>query len=271
MKEKILALGALLVFGVFKNPAEQHMLQTQRTAGFQLARVNEDVRAQLGQMGFIAALSGFRAVMADFLWIRAGNAFEATDWNRLEMFLHSATQLQPRAVVFWEMAHFHMAYDAATAQLEDVSREPREALRRRAARQYMEIGERFLRRGIEFNPMSSKLYEHMANLCKNRFRDHVRAAYYYEEASIRPGAMQYLKRFAAFELAQVAGMEGEAYRRLRALYEEGPVNHVPTLLHSLHDLEEKLAVPQEQRVYSNTPSLETGRPIPSAPKTAETP
>jgi hypothetical protein len=250
MKNTLLAIGALLVFGVFKNPAEQHMLVRQRESGFQLARIHEDVRTQLGQMGFIAALSGFRAVMSDLLWIRAGAAFEETDWNRLEMFMHTATQLQPRAVVFWEMAHFHMAYDAATAKREDVLRQPKESLRRRAEREYVEIGERFLQRGIEFNPDNSRLLEHLGNLYRNRMRDHWRAAQCYAAASEKPGAMAYLRRFAAFELAQVPGMEQEAYAQLCALYREGPAQHVPTLLHYLEVLAEKLAVPVEQRPYN---------------------
>lgn len=266
MKRALLALGALILFGVFKNPAEQQMLLTQRAAGFQLARLNEDVRAQLGQMGFVAALSGFRAVMADLMWVRAGNAFEQTDWNRLEMFLHSATQLQPRAIVFWEMAHYHMAYDAAIAMRDDIHRQPQEALRRRAERSFLEIGEGFLQRGIQFNPENSRLYELLGNLYGRRFRDPLRAARSYAEAAERPGAMQYLRRFAAFELAKVPGMEEEAYRQLKQLYLEGEINRVPTLLTLIQKLEEKLAVPEQERVYSNRPSSEAERPDLQSPK-----
>lgn len=271
MKRILLALGALLIFGVFKNPAEQHMLELQRGAGFQLARLSEDIRVQLGQMGFIAALSGFRAVMADLLWIRAGGAFEATDWPRLEMFLHSATRLQPRAIVFWEMAHFHMAYDAATAMREDVLRQSSEALRRRAERQYIESGERFLQQGLEFNPDNARLYEHLGNLYRNRLRDHAKAARCYAVSAGKPGAMQYVRRFAAFEWAQVPGMEKEAYNQLRELYLESPVNHVPTLLHYLGELEEKLAVPSHERVYSKPSSPEAGRQKSPSEKAAEIP
>jgi hypothetical protein len=271
MKRILLAFGALLIFGVFKNPAEQHLLVVQQGAGFQLARLGEDIRVQLGQMGFVAALSGFRALMADLLWIRAGTAFEATDWTRLEMFLHSATRLQPRAIVFWEMAHFHMAYDAATAMREDTQRQPSEALRRRAERQYIEIGERFLQQGIEFNPENARLYEHLGNLYRNRLRDHARAARCYAASAEKPGAMQYVRRFAAFEWAKVPGMEQEAYNRLRDLYLESPMNHVPTLLHYLGELEEKLAVPAQERVYSKPSPPDAVRQKPDGEKAAEVP
>jgi hypothetical protein len=267
MKQTFLALGTLLVFGVFKNPAEHHMLQQQRNVGFQMARLNEDIRVQLGQMGFIAALSGFRAVMADLLWIRAGIAFESTEWPRLEMFLHSATRLQPRAVVFWEMAHYHMAYDAATAMREDIHRQPSEALRRRAEREYIEAGERFLLRGIEFNPENSRLHEHLGNLYARKQWDHLKAARCYATAAEKPGAMMYLRRFAAFELAKVPGMEADAYKLLKDLYLEGPVHHVPTLLHQLRALEEKLSVPDGERVYSKGSSSDAGQAgTPDAPR-----
>ncbi len=250
MKSLFTVLFGLLAFGVLKTPAEHHLLEEERASGFQLAQVNNNTRAQLGQMGFIAALSGFRAVMADFLWIQAGNSFESTDWARLEMFLHSATQLQPRAVVFWEMAHYHMAYDAAIAVKGDESRQPNLALRRRAEREFQQIGEGFLLRGIQFNPDNARLYECLGNLYKNRMQDHLRASQSYAASAQKPGAMGYVRRFAVFELAKVPGREQEAYEQLTQLYLEGPQQRVPTLLTLLKELEQKLSIPEDSRVYS---------------------
>jgi hypothetical protein len=250
LKRIVAVLFGLLAFGVLKTPAEHHLLEEQRASGFQLAQVNNNTRAQLGQMGFVAALSGFRAVMADLLWIRAGNAFEATDWNRLEMFLHSATQLQPRAIIFWEMSHYHMAYDAAIAVKGDEQRQPNQALRRRAEREFHQIGEGFLLRGIGFNPESARLYECLGNLYKNRMQDHLKASQSYAMSAQRAAAMGYVRRFAVFELAKVPGMESEAYEQLKELYLEGPHQRVPTLLTLLKEMEQKLAVPEDLRVHS---------------------
>jgi hypothetical protein len=217
-------------------------------------------------MGFVAALSGFRAVMADLLWIRAGTAFEKTEWGRMKLLLESATQLQPKFVTFWEMAHFHMAYDAATAvnpklppRPGEAIQQPSEALRRKAEREYLHIGEQFLLDGIAFNPDSSRLYERLGTLYSKKLFDYERAYEAYTAAAQKPGAMGYVRRFAAFALAEVPGREREAYAKLRALYDEGDSQRVPTLLHLLQRLEEKLAVPDSERVYIPA-SLETVRP-----------
>ncbi len=263
MKKVLLVAVILLSFGLLKTPLEQHLLQTQRTAGFQMARLNLNSRTQLGQGGFIAALSGFRALMADLLWIRAGTAFEQTAWSRMELLLHSATQLQPKAVLFWEMAHFHMAYDAATSRRMDDKHQPVAALRRKAELEFIHIGEGFLKDGLAFNPESSRLWERLGDLYNRRLSNHASAAEAYAIAAIKPGAMGYLRRFAAYELARVPSRENEAYTQLRALYDEGPAQRVPTLVHLVQELEQKLAVPIAQRAYVPKAAPEPSDPPPA--------
>ena len=260
MKKVLLTLALLLGFGLVKTPLERRLHLAQTAQGFQLARLHLGTRQQLGQGGFIAALSGFRALMADLLWIRAGVAFEQTAWSRMELLLHSATQLQPRAVLFWEMSHYHMAYDAATAMRSGSNAAPTAALRRKAEVAFLRIGETFLQDGITFNPESSRLWERLGDLYANRLSDHSLAAEAYEKAAQLPKAMTYLRRFAAYELAKVPGREKEAYAKLRALYGEGKVQQMPTLLHLLGQLEEKLAVPQAQRAYIEKTASEGSEP-----------
>jgi hypothetical protein len=242
-----IALPVLLLaaFGWWKAPAEHRLLKTQRGAGFQLASLSADARAQLGQSGFIAALSGFRALMADLLWIKAGTSFERTEWSRMQLLMHTATRLQPRAVLFWEMAQAHMAYDAATAMRMDDERQPSPALRRKAELQFIRIGETFLKDGIAFNSDSSRLWEKLGDLYSRRLYAHREAHEAYLEAARRPGAMSYLRRFSAYELAKIPGREADAYNALKALYEEGEAQRLPTLLRLLDMLGKKLAVTPE--------------------------
>lgn len=249
MKRWALTSALLLGFGALKAPGEHALLKDQRAAGFQAAQLNTQLRSQIGQMGFVAALSGFRAIMADLVWIRAGAAFEKTEWGRMKLLLESATQLQPKAVLFWEMAHFHMAYDAATSVRENTAAQPSEALRRKAEREYIKIGEQFLLNGIAFNPDSAKLHERLGTLYGKRLYDHAKAAEAFEACAKKPGALPYVRRFAAYELAEVPGREREAYEKLRSLFAEGESQRLPTLLRLLSRLEEKLAVPTEKRVY----------------------
>src|SRR5204863_427732 len=132
------------------------------------------LREQIGQSAFIAVLGGFRSVMADLLFIDAYSAWERTDWTYLLLRLRQATELQPRAILFWEMAGWHMAWNAGTAAMEDDSKSP--AARRRLQHDYLELGEDFLVRGIAYNPEKPQLYEALARLYRDKFHDHARAA-----------------------------------------------------------------------------------------------
>jgi hypothetical protein len=61
--------------------------------------------------------------------------------------------------------------------------------------------------------------------------------------------MQYVHRFAVYELAQCPGHEREAYEKLLELYNRGKEEQLPTLLRWLGHLQEELNIPAEQRVY----------------------
>src|SRR6266568_1375679 len=79
----VLALATLLAFGVMKLPAEQELAVQHRQSHFGGIELNLDLRERIGQLGFIAALSGFRAMVADLLFIQAHVAWERTEWGRL--------------------------------------------------------------------------------------------------------------------------------------------------------------------------------------------
>jgi hypothetical protein len=254
----LLLVLTLLGFGLLKTPLEQALVAAQRAHGFQLAELSLSTREQLGQAGFVAALSGFRAVRADMLWIRAGTAFEQTAWSRMELLLRSATQLQPKATQFWEMAQYHMAYDAATSARYNEKALPSSALRRKAEMQFIRIGEGFLKDGLAFNPQSARLWERLGDLYSRRLENHLLASEAYTKASLAPKSPSYLRRFAAYELAKIPGQEAAAYQRLKELYLEGSAQRLPTLVRLVSELEEKLAVPQDQRAYSRQSSAEPG-------------
>jgi hypothetical protein len=242
-------LAVLLVFGWCKLPIEKRLTQQHRSAFFHGARLDLDLRQQIGQLGFLAALSGFRSLVADFLWIRAHTAWEQTQWGRMALLLNNVTALQPRSLLFWEMSAWHMAWNASVAALED-PRQPRQALRIKAQREYFRLGEDFLLRGIQNNPDRYLLYDRLGLLYREKFRDSCRAAEQFARAAALPGAPPYEKRFAAYSLAECPGREREAYEKLRALYKVGEDERLPTLLTKLAELQEKLNVPQEERLYT---------------------
>jgi len=252
LKPRLIALAILIAFGIVRMPVESRLEDTQKSLHYHGAKLNLDVRQQLGQLSFVAALSGFRALVADVLWLEVHSAWERTEWGRLKVLCDTITALQPRNMMFWDMAAWHMAYNASVAAREDKS-QPQEALRLRAEREYWKLGEDFLVRGIQNNPDHAFLYEALARVYREKFKDHLRSSEYFDKAGTFPDAMAYTHRFAAYELAEVPGREREAYDRLKALYLKGEDEHLPTLVRLVGELEEKLNVPAADRIYNPEP------------------
>jgi hypothetical protein len=237
----ILALIAILFL-----PAKLKLESDLARQGLATGPLNIDVRERIGQTAFIAVLGGFRSVIADLLFIDAHAAWERTDWTHLLLRLRQSTELQPHAIMFWDIAGWHMAWNASIAAENDESRAP--AARQRSSREYIELGRDFLNRGIGNNPHKPQLYEALARLQRDRLHDHAGAAENFYKASQLPGCASYDERFSAYELSACEGREREAYERLRALYLRGEKERLPTLIARLRSLEEKLNIPRDEWV-----------------------
>lgn len=249
MKRIAIVLAALLLFGAVKFPLEKALDQEHRNAYFRGARLNLSLREQIGQGAFLAALSGFRGVIADLLSLQANEAWQNTQWSRVILLYNQITTLEPRLPLHWEMAADYLAFDASVNALED-PRIPRQSLRVKASREYIQIGRDFLERGIRNNPDRHLLYTRLGFLLMEKLKDHEGAYEAYSRAARLPEAFGYEERFAAYELSKCPGRETEAYALLAGLYRKGKGEHTPTLLRRLKELEEKLNVPPEQRVYN---------------------
>ena len=128
MKRIAALLVALLVFGAVKYPIEKSITDAHHAAYFHGAALNLTLREQIGQGAFLAALSGFRGVIADVLTIRANIAWQNGQWSRLLLLYNQIGTLQPRLTLGWEMGAWYLAFDASKAALDDPT-QPREALR----------------------------------------------------------------------------------------------------------------------------------------------
>src|SRR6202140_1704766 len=173
-----LVLMSVALFGVARLPMEHAISVTHRELRLRAVDFNLGLREQLGQLGFVAALSGFRSLVADALFIQAHVAWEKTEWGRVLFLFRQVTTLQPRAILFWDMAAWHMAWNASVAAMNDPS-QPRLALRMKAQREYFALGKDFLERGIKNNPDKPQLYEALARLYREKYKDHERASEYY--------------------------------------------------------------------------------------------
>src|SRR5438477_9675988 len=228
----LLVLLILIVLGAIKLPVERDLAVIHRQEHFRGVEFNLDLREKLGQLGFIAALSGFRAIVADGLFIQAHVAWERTEWSRVLLLFRHVTTLQPRSILFWDMAAWHMAWNASVAAMNDQT-QPRLALRVKAQREYFALGKDFLERGIKNNPEKPQLYDALARLYKEKYEDHASAFEFYAKAAVLPGAWSYEKRFAAYELSYCEGSEREAYERLSQLYDAGKNERLTTLINRM--------------------------------------
>jgi hypothetical protein len=247
MIRALLAFVILMAVGAVKLPMERDLAAVHRQERFRGVEFNLDLREKLGQLGFIAALSGFRSLVADALFIQAHVAWERTEWGRVLLLFRHVTTLQPRAILFWDMAAWHMAWNASVAALNDKT-QPRLALRVKAQREYFALGKDFLERGIKNNPERPQLHDALARLYKEKYKDHEHASEFFAKAAALPEAPSYERRFSAYELSYCEGREREAYDRLRQLYNEGKKERLPTLITRLKFLEDKLGIPQDQRI-----------------------
>jgi len=239
--------AVLLLFGLVRLPIENSLNAQYRDAFFHGAKLNLGLRQQIGQTAFLAALGGFRALVADGLWIQAHMDWSRTEWGKMLFIFNNVTALQPRNMMFWDMSAWHMAYNASVAALQDTT-QPRLALRLKHQHEYFIIGRDLLERGIANNPDRYKLYESLANVLRDKLMDHYNAALQYAAASKFPDSPTYEARFAAYELSYSPGHEREAYNDLVRLYKMGEKEWLPTLFSRLKYLQETLNIPAAQRI-----------------------
>ena len=252
---KIAALALLCLFGAAVLPLQSMLQREAQGAHFQKTTLSINLRERIGQAGFLAALSGFRSPLAALLWIQAHTAWENTEWGRMAGLFETVTTLQPRSLPYWDMAAWHMAWNASVAALQN-EKQPSEALRIRAQRAYIQLGRDFLERGILNNPDRPQLHIQLGVLLRDKVEDHCAAAEEFLKASKFPDAPQYAARFAGYEMAKCPGREREAYDYLRKLYEEGEKQRLPSLINLLRQMENKLDIPASDRVLSGVPSSE---------------
>ena len=246
MKGRVLGILVLLAWGLVKMPVEARLakkMEAARVGGF---KVTAGLRQQAGQAGFIAALGGLRAAVADLLWIRAHMAWQDVQYGRMKLLFDACTSMQPRRTMFWDIAAWHMAWNGA-AHIQNHTQEPVE--RQREMTKFFKLGEDYLLRGIESNPDSWELYDRLGWLYRDKLKDPLKGSLAYDEASKRPGRLDYTRRFAVYLLADVPGREQDAYDRLLSLFREGEHEWLRTLLRKIQILEEKLSIPDSRRIY----------------------
>jgi len=200
------------------------MTQEQRlaTVGFS-GPTAVAVREKLGQGLVLAALGGFRGLAANAMMLQAHRAWEEQQWVRVRSALEMTTLLQPRVALFWDLASWHLAWNAAVAA-ERFSGQANETRRRIEARKWVEAGRELLERGTRAVPEKALLFQRLGDLYWQRLADYQAAATCYREALTKGDAPPYLERFVGYALDRAGDKSAalEYFRELRRSMGEPP-------------------------------------------------
>jgi hypothetical protein len=240
-----LAAGLLLGFGLVRVPLERGLEAEWEDLYLRGPKLDLGMREEVGQMSYVAALGGFRSLVATVLTLKAHIHWENTEYVQLGKTYDLVVGLQPRTVSYWDEYGWHRGWNERSYYLNNPDLSP--ALREQLADEAGEAARALLDRGIRNNPDDYQLYLRQAELLREKLKDACGAAGYFEKAWML-GGPAYTRRFAAYMLAQCPGREREALGKLRDLYVEGREHHKPTLVYELQRLEEALGVPPRLRV-----------------------
>ena len=240
-----LAAGVLLGFGFVRVPLETGMEAEWKRLHLRGPALDLGMREEIGQMSYVAALGGFRSLVASILTLKAHIHWENTEYTQLGKTYDLVVGLQPRTGSYWEEYAWHRGWNERSFYLNHQGLQS--GLRRELADEAGEAAREILDRGIRNNPEEYRLHLRQAELLRDKLKDFCAAAEYFGQAAAY-GGPGYTRRFAAYMLAKCEGKEAEALEMLRALYLEGEEQRLPTLLTELGRLEGELGVPEGERL-----------------------
>jgi hypothetical protein len=208
--------------------------------------------AAAGQGVTLALLGGFRALVADAVWIRMYVQWEKRDLPGTQSLIELVTAIDPRPQYFWINGARILANDLAAWRVEAAG--GYEAVGQagdiRISREQGSIALRQLSRAMAFHPASADLWIERANIELNRMHDVGAAAESYRRAWEQPGAPYYAARLHA-ELLRRMSRKAEALAWLVQLHPQLPRSDEGAgeelVLGRIRELERELGIPAERR------------------------
>lgn len=197
----------------------------------------------------LGALGGFRAIVADLLWLEANRAWERCDLARTQRALALVVRIDARPTVFWLHGARMIGYDfpywriAALGGEAAVSPQVARHIQCEQARAALT----FLARARLAHPDDPLVLVEIAQLEHTRLGEAEAAAEHYRRAALCPRAPFYAARLHAVLLVE-QGRHREAYDWLVRLHPTlppeaaDPTAMADTVLGRIRELEEKLAL-----------------------------
>ncbi|MBK1789865.1 hypothetical protein [Persicirhabdus sediminis] len=252
LKNFIICLTILLLFGFARVPFEASLTEDMREQNILPEKVDQLTREKLGQTGAAVTLGGMRSLVASLLNLRAFVEGEKAEWQKLEDTYELVTTLQPHTIIYWDLGGWQLAYNAAAnvslnAELPEFERE-------RQANLYIEKGDAFLRKGSKLNPDDWKLDRELARLWSNPYKkpDPRRAIKHLDDAIDSPEIIKndrdILRRAKFRELAKQPLQARAAFDFGRELFEESAHHRTPALCATLFALQNELSLNESEQI-----------------------
>jgi hypothetical protein len=215
-----------------------------------------------GQGVLLALLGGFRALVADALWIRLYAGWERREIAGTDVLVRLVTTVDPRPAYFWLNGARILAYDMAAWRMLEAGGEGAraEAGRRRIEHEQAWAALAHLDAALPFHAGNPELWIERANIALNRLQDLDTAAESYRRAWELPGGPYYAARLHA-EVLRRAGRRAEALAWLIRLHPELPPGEEAAaaglVLERIRQLERELSVPAAS-IYRASPPGSAG-------------
>lgn len=212
----------------------------------------DSLKDALGQGVTVGLLGGFRAIVADFFWIRTNAVWEDYDLPATQTSIKLVTAIDPRPLFFWLNGSRMIAYDMPNWRIDKAGGYDvvPDAAKRRFDEEQSAIAIDYLETALDFHPEHPLLVLEIANVHLNRLKDLETASRYYLRASKHPDAPYYAARIYA-ELLRRLDRKPEAYAFLKKLYPTLPKDDLmaqaPVVLDRIRELEGELSIPPAQR------------------------
>ena len=243
--------------GIFEDAFQSYHGNSQASASLAV-----ELRSKLSQNLAVAFLSGFRGIVADFVWLRAHHAWEDQIWYKLKEGIELAVILQPHVIAFWDIGAWHMAWNVSYGESVN-PKYPSQAYRLKVQRDWILEGRKFLEEGIRNNPNIYDLYFKLAWLIDQKQEKPLDAIPYLKKAAEYPDAPLHIVRLIG-HLYEKGGDTRKAYEWWKSLWkdhEKNPQANPQQLWRKIaqwgREAEEKLDIPHSERVFPLKPILRT--------------
>jgi hypothetical protein len=248
--KKAVALALVLLAGqlLSRVGGEAARWQEENQPAFNAATLE----GMAGQGVLLGVFGGFRAIMADFAWLRSYIHWENRERAACETLMRLSIALDPGNLFFWRNTADIIAYDMPHWET---------AARRRGGRVELDpvverqIALEYAERGIALHARAARLFPReegailaqCALICLRRLNNPRRAAEFYREAAECPAPVWFAALARANILCDELGQQREAAAWLRAHAEKIRAGIVPDPAGSLELLDAKLRELEKQK------------------------